>query len=126
MVSTKENSIPTYVRAGAFILMARSMQSTEEYTGNDLVLHYFNDSDVIESEREYYNDDGKTPKAFEKGMYELMEFEAELEKDILEIDFEAEYGKNWDPTTKEAMRNMHQSLKRLLWHLEMQAIQWTM
>jgi alpha-glucosidase (family GH31 glycosyl hydrolase) len=107
LVPTKENSIPTYVRAGAFILTARPMQTTAEYDASDLVLHYFNDSDIIESEREYYNDDGKTPDAFNKGMYEMLEFEAELEKDILEIDFEAEFGENWTPSNKKIELIVH-------------------
>lgn len=114
-VSTKENSIPTYVRAGAFILTAKPMQSTAEYDGNDLVLHYFHDSDVIESEREYYNDNGTTPDAFNKGMYEMMEFEAELEKDILEIDFEAEFGKNWTPSKKKIDLIVHNVDWKIKW-----------
>lgn len=114
-VPTKENSIPTYVRGGAFILTARPMQSTAEYDGTDLVLHYFNDSDVIESEREYYNDNGSTPDAFQKGMYEKLEFEAELEKDILEIDFEAEFGKNWTPSKKSIELVIHQMDWNIQW-----------
>ncbi len=114
-VSTKENSIPTYVRGGAFILTARPMQSTAEYDGTDLVLHYFNDSDVIESEREYYNDNGSTPDAFQKGMYEKLEFEAELDKDILEIDFEAEFGKNWTPSKKSIELVIHQMDWNIQW-----------
>jgi len=107
MIPTKENSIPTYVREGAFLLTARPMQTTSEYDASDLVLHYFHDNDVIESEREYYNDDGKTPDAFAKEMYEMLEFEAELERNILEIDFEAEFGKNWTPSTKKIELIVH-------------------
>jgi alpha-glucosidase (family GH31 glycosyl hydrolase) len=107
MIPTQENSIPTYVRAGAFILTAKPMQTTAEYDASDLVLHYFHDSDVIESEREYYNDDGKTPDAFGKGKFEMLEFEAEVEKDILEIDFEAKFGENWTPSTKKIELIVH-------------------
>ena len=77
-VFTNEISIPTYVRAGAFILMAKPMQTTEEYKASEFVLHYYHDASVLESEREYYNDDGKTPNAFEKGAYEILEFKAEI------------------------------------------------
>ena len=41
---------------------------------------------------EFYNDDGKTVNAFEKGKYEILEFEAEQEGRWLEIEFEAEIG----------------------------------
>lgn len=94
------NSIPTYVRAGAFIAMAKPMQNTEEYDDNTLELHYYFHDSVKESERKFYNDDGKTTQAFEKGNYELLEFEAEIEKRCLEIDFESEIGKNYQSNIK--------------------------
>ena len=54
-----------------------------------------------------YNDDGITQNAFEKGNYELLEFEAELSKRFLEIDFEAEFGKQWNPSEKEITLVIH-------------------
>ena len=42
-ISTHEDRIPTYVRAGAFIAMAKPMQSTNEYDGNDIELHYYHE-----------------------------------------------------------------------------------
>jgi alpha-glucosidase (family GH31 glycosyl hydrolase) len=115
MVPIQENAIPTYVRAGAFILTAKPMQTTAEYNANDWVLHYFHDNDLIESEREYYNDDGKTPDAFSKGMYEMLEFEAELENEILEIDFEAKLGENWSPSTKKIELIVHNIDGEIKW-----------
>jgi len=94
-VSTRENSIPTYVRAGAFILMTDVAQTTEEYDGSNLELHYYHEDGILKSEREYYNDDGKTPNAVEKGMYEILEFETEIDEKWIEIDFEAENGENY-------------------------------
>lgn len=92
-IQTRENSIPTFVRAGAFILMAKPMQSTEEYKANNLQLHYYNDASIKESKREFYNDDGLTKDAFEKGQYEILEFEFEKEKGSLEFEFKAKLGK---------------------------------
>ncbi len=99
-VKTKENSIPTFVRGGAFVLMAKPMQSTEAYNGNDLELHYYNDTSIVKSERQFYNDDGKTSKAFESGHYELLKFEFESEKRQVEFEFESEIGQNYTPSTK--------------------------
>ncbi|WP_166967091.1 glycoside hydrolase family 31 protein [Yeosuana marina] len=99
-VKTNENSIPTFVRGGAFVLMAKPMQSTKAYNGNDLELHYYNDTSIVESERQFYNDDGKTSKAFEKGQYELLEFEFESEKKQVEFEFESEIGENYSPSIK--------------------------
>jgi alpha-glucosidase (family GH31 glycosyl hydrolase) len=101
IIKTKENSIPTYVRGGAFIPMGKPMQTTANYDANRLELHYYHDETIAESERMLYNDDGETKNAFEKGMYELLEFESEFENNRLEIELEAEIGENFSATTKE-------------------------
>jgi len=107
VIKTNPHHIPTYVREGAFILMSQPIQSTKEYQADDLVLHYYHDEDIDESEREYYNDDGSTFEAYEKGEYEVLEFEAEIERRWLEIDFEAENGDNYDYNTKEIVLKVH-------------------
>jgi len=99
-VKTEENNIPTYVRGGAFIPMAKPMQSTVEYSGNSFDLHYYFDASVKESECKLYNDDGKTKNAFEKGKYEILEFEAETCKKRLDIEFEAKIGAHYSISTK--------------------------
>jgi alpha-glucosidase (family GH31 glycosyl hydrolase) len=99
-IATKENSIPVHVRAGAFIPMANPMQTTAEYDPNVLQLHYYHDQSVAESERELYIDNGTTKNAYEKGMYELLEFESEFENKRLEIELEAETGSNYATNTK--------------------------
>ncbi|MBT8395251.1 MAG: hypothetical protein KJN66_10435, partial [Bacteroidia bacterium] len=53
-VETKENSIPTYVKAGAFIPMAKLVQTTDDYTLQNFDLHYYHDDSIVESEREFY------------------------------------------------------------------------
>ena len=40
-IQTKENYIPTYVRAGAFIPMAKLVQSTDTYNASSLDVHYY-------------------------------------------------------------------------------------
>ncbi|MEM6721862.1 MAG: TIM-barrel domain-containing protein [Bacteroidota bacterium] len=100
IVKTKENSIPVYVRGGAFIPVANPMQSTVEYDPNTFQLHYYHDESIAESERELYIDDGETKNAYEKGMYELLEFESEFAKNRLEIELEAETGANYNTSTK--------------------------
>jgi alpha-glucosidase len=99
-VKTEENSIPTYVRGGAFIPTAKSMQSTAEYNGNVLDVHYYFDNTIAESERSMYNDDGATKNAFEKGKYEIITFESETTEKSLELDFKAKIGANYATSTK--------------------------
>ena len=106
-IKVKQKAIPTYVRGGVVIPMTKLVQTTDDYTGDNLELHYWFDHFVKESERVVYNDDGLTANAFEKGKYELLEFEVELEKKWLEIDFEAEFGENWNPKEKEIILILH-------------------
>lgn len=106
-VDVFENSIPTFVRAGAFIPMATSMQSTDEYDANTIELHYYHDASVTKSKRQLYTDDGALSNAFENEKYELLTFEAELTKKCLEIQFEATFGAQWNPKQKEVLLILH-------------------
>ena len=106
-VNVAKDYIPTYVRGGAFVVLTDVVQTTMNYSGNDWNVHYYYDESVKESERVYYNDDGKLAGAYEKGAYELIEFEAETERKWLEIDFEAEQGSNWTATTKNINLILH-------------------
>jgi alpha-glucosidase (family GH31 glycosyl hydrolase) len=53
--------IPVFVKAGAFIPMAKEgIQSTEEYSMNEVEIHFYFDSTVTSSKGTWYEDDGKT------------------------------------------------------------------
>jgi oligosaccharide 4-alpha-D-glucosyltransferase len=106
-VTVLANSIPTYVKAGAFIPMTKLVQTTDDYNGNNLEIHYYFDSSVKKSERKMFNDNGLLSNAFEKGEYELLEFKAALTKKCLEINFEAELGAHWNPSEKEITLILH-------------------
>ena len=107
IVDVKEESIPTYVRGGVVIPLTKVVQTTENYAGNQLELHYYYDASVKESERFLYNDDGKTANALEKGNYEILSFEVELLKKCIEIDLEAEFGENWQSQEKDILLVVH-------------------
>ena len=107
MALLKENSIPTYVRAGAFIPLAKPMQNTEDYDVNKLDLHYYFHDSIFDSKREFYNDNGKAVNAFEKGAYEILEFESEFKKTCLQIEFEAEIGENYSLSSKQINLIIH-------------------
>lgn len=99
-VQTKENSIPTFVRGGSFIPMAEVNQSTKSYFGNHLVLHYYFDSSVKESQRKLYNDNGRLPNAFESKSYEIIEFKAASNDSNLDFEFENKIGKTYSTASK--------------------------
>lgn len=99
-IRTHEEYIPTFVRGGAIIPMAKPMQSTKEYDGNTLELHYYFDDAAVKSETELYNDDGVTRNAEDAEMYEEMEFEAEKTGNRIEFELSSEYGEKFSPQTK--------------------------
>ena len=106
-VKLNEAYIPTYVRAGSFIPLAKPMQSTKDYDANTIQLQYYHHSTIEESEREFYFDDGHTVDAMEKGKYQILEFEAGKESRWLEIEMEADTGENFTAETKAIELTIH-------------------
>lgn len=84
-IQLKENSIPTYVRAGAFIPMTKVVQSTSDYTGENIEVHYYYDDNEITSESNFYNDGGTLPSAFEKANFEFYKLSGYRNGNILKI-----------------------------------------
>ena len=75
-------------------------QSTDQYDLNSFDLHYYHDASISFSERSFYNDDGSTNNAFEKGMYESIGVSFDHHKKISKIKFEAEIGSHYDAVLK--------------------------
>jgi alpha-glucosidase (family GH31 glycosyl hydrolase) len=111
MVKTNEKSIPTYVKAGAFIPMARAMQTTDDYDANNIDLHYYHDISVEESSGQLYHDDGLISNAYEKGNYEHIQFKSEFNKRCLDFKFECESGSNFNSQKKQIKLLIHNILK---------------
>lgn len=95
-ISVKEDHIPTFVRGGAFIPMAKPVQNTANYSAANLEVHYYYDSQVKESKGTVYHDDGKTPDSFEKGKYEILNLSGSNNGNTLTITVEKEEGENSD------------------------------
>ncbi|MCJ7756564.1 MAG: DUF4968 domain-containing protein [Gillisia sp.] len=93
-ISVSQDHIPTYVRGGAFIPMAKPLQTTANYSGEILEVHYYFDEEIEESSSYLYHDDGKTPNSFKKGQYEIIKFESSLSGDSLNLKIEKEEGEN--------------------------------
>ena len=100
MVKTHPAYIPTYVRAGAFIPLTKVVQSTSEYEGNRLELHYYFDKNSPENERKVYNDNGSEINPLWSGNsnYELMKFESIYKGSNLKFEFEFEKSIEFDET----------------------------
>jgi len=111
-VDLVEESIPTYVRGGAFISMIKTIQNTTKYSLENFDLHFYYDEKVKESESDLYNDDGETPNAFEKEKYEILTFESEVSTKGIEIEIEQELGDNFIFTSKEIQLIIHNISKQ--------------
>ncbi len=74
-VPVKLQTIPVFVKAGAFIPMVKAVESTVDYSSKDLTIRFYPASEDKSSEGQMYEDDGKTFGAYEKGQYELLRFQ---------------------------------------------------
>ncbi|MGV8945563.1 MAG: TIM-barrel domain-containing protein [Lutibacter sp.] len=111
-VQLNKESIPVYVRGGAFIPRIQPIQNTGLYNLKSFDLHFYFDESVKESEGKLYNDDGETPNAYEKGMYEIINFNSEYKHHCLTIEMESEVGKNTQFSSKEIKLIVHNISKK--------------
>ncbi len=93
VVKPVEANIPVYVRAGAFIPMAKVVQTTRDYSTRNIDLHYYHDASVKRGEGKMYDDDGETADAYAKGKYEIVRFASSFADGKLEIALQTETGK---------------------------------
>jgi oligosaccharide 4-alpha-D-glucosyltransferase len=106
-VSAPEDHIPVFVRGGAFIPMTKVVQNTEQYSQSALDVHYYFDASIKASSRDLYLDDGKTPDAFEKGKFEMLNFKSAYENKILTIDISDKLGKDYPKSAKKYQLIIH-------------------
>jgi len=92
-IQLKEEYIPTFIRGGAFIPMAKPMQTTQNFSAEDVELHYFYDREAGETEDILYHDDGKTPETFVTGEYELLYLKSRKEGNKLQLSISKKPGK---------------------------------
>ena len=87
--------------------MAPAMQSTKEYFGNALKLHFYYDEKVKTSETKLFNDDGLTNNSFENGAFELMKFGYKTGEHFIELYSENTLGKKYKESTKQIAWIIH-------------------
>lgn len=97
--------IPVFVKGGSFIPMLRKAQNTSNYSLKQLDIHYYHDELAKHAGYELYNDDGKTPSSYEKGLFETFSFTAAFDKKNLVI--KQIYKSNeWENATKSGNINL--------------------
>ena len=78
-------TIPVLVRAGSFVPMTPDIQTTRDYSSENLTVHYYADESVPTASGRMYEDDGKTRTSIEDGAFELLNFDARHKAGSLEI-----------------------------------------
>ncbi len=68
---TQAETIPVFVRAGAFIPKVPVFENTEEFTSKVMTLELYLSKGIGKAQSICYEDDGKTAKAYEQNQYEL-------------------------------------------------------
>lgn len=112
IINLVEDHIPVFVRSGAFIPMVKPVQSTDNYSTSNLELHFYHDELIIQSEGELYDDDGITPNAFEKGKYELLQFNSNFIKQNLIFKFSSTVGNSYKQKSRKVNFSIHQIITK--------------
>lgn len=99
-IATHEDHIPVFIRGGAFIPLAKLVQTTDDYSLNQFELHFYFDQATTSSTATIYNDDGANANSFAEGAFELLCFSSEIVNNILAISLENKIGSNYNPSNK--------------------------
>lgn len=99
-IVVSEEHIPVFVRGGAFIPMIKTIQNTSKYSLTDFYLHFYFDEKTTQSKGKLYHDDGATPNAYEKGLYEILNFSSNINSESITIKLNTETGKDFQSTDK--------------------------
>ncbi|WP_133405974.1 TIM-barrel domain-containing protein [Parashewanella tropica] len=78
-IPTQLETLPVLVKAGSFVPMVEPIQSTKDYSTEQLILHYYHDDNLKHASGQMFDDDGKNPKSIEQGQYELASFNADFD-----------------------------------------------
>ena len=89
--------------------MTPAVQNTKEYSSSKLILHYYHDETVANSQDYMYEDDGETKAAHVKGEYELVKFNASSDKKLrISIQSDGDYpGKPSKREVEVVVHNVH-------------------
>ncbi|POY40494.1 glycosyl hydrolase [Flavobacterium alvei] len=106
-ITVVEDHIPVFVRGGAFIPMIKTIQNTSKYSLDNFDLHYYFDAKTTQSSGKLYNDDGKTANAFEKGAFEVLNFNGNTNGKTVVVKLSSEVGKNFPSSDKNVSFIVH-------------------
>ena len=73
-------TLPVLVRAGSFIPMIKPINNSNNYSSENLILHYYADDTVPTSEGSMFEDDGINPVSLQDKAFEILKFSAKQNK----------------------------------------------
>jgi oligosaccharide 4-alpha-D-glucosyltransferase len=103
--------LPVFVRAGSFVPMVVPLQSTDNYTTEQLELHYYADASVNQATGIMYDDDGVSPGSIKSGEFEKLSFSAEQKRNQLQINLARKGNYSGMPVKREISLIVHNWLK---------------
>ncbi|MET3105250.1 oligosaccharide 4-alpha-D-glucosyltransferase [Oxalobacteraceae bacterium GrIS 2.11] len=106
-VAVVPDHIPVFVRGGAFVPLIALIQNTEKYSTKNLDLHFYADPAVPVSSGQLYDDDGKTPDAFQKGEYALLQFHSTMRHAQLVISVDTKNGVHYQASDRSITFHIH-------------------
>jgi len=106
-IAVTPEHIPVFVKAGSFVPLAKLVQTTDDYMTSAFELHYYHDAHVAQSTGKLYDDDGKTPDAFEKGDYQVLHFASSYAGKTLTLKLQAEIGKQQQAAPRQIAVTVH-------------------
>lgn len=106
-ITTATDYIPTFVRAGSFIPMIKTIQNTTKYSLNNFDLHLYFDAKVTSSTGNLYNDDGETSNNIENGNYEILNFASAVKGKSLTVKLSSVVGKSFSQQNKNLIFTIH-------------------
>lgn len=75
-LATNIQTIPVFVRPGSFIPMVRPVNTTDEYSSNEMTIRYYPGQPGDSSSFNVFEDDGKTFGTIGRGEFELLRLKA--------------------------------------------------
>ena len=101
-------TIPVLVRAGSFVPMTPEIQTTRDYSSENLTLHYYADESVSNASGQMYDDDGESRTSLEDRSFELLKFDARHVGDSLRLALRRDAGDyEGKPTDREISLVVH-------------------
>jgi oligosaccharide 4-alpha-D-glucosyltransferase len=106
------HQMPLFARAGSFVPRSLPYQTMPTYNTETLLVHYFSDANVPESEFRMYNDNGSSPQALAQQAFETLQFYATHQNNQLTFRFDQSGSYEGMPESRELQFIVHR-FKRL-------------